>query len=60
MDELVRRYPAASRDARTVVTDASARYFGVEVTDRSLTPGGNPRLGATRYEDWLGRSVPRG
>jgi uncharacterized protein YbjT (DUF2867 family) len=60
MDELVRRYLTASRDARKVVTDASARYFGIEVNDRSLTPGSNPRLGTTRFDDWLRRSVPQG
>jgi uncharacterized protein YbjT (DUF2867 family) len=57
MDELVRRYLAASRDARTVVTDASARYFGIEVNDQSLTPNDNPHLGPTRFEVWLGRTT---
>jgi len=38
MDDLVRRYLSANRDARTVTTDAHARYFGTEVNDRSLTP----------------------
>lgn len=42
------------------MTDARALYFGAELNDRSLTPGKNPRLGATRFEDWLHRSVPRG
>ena len=57
MDELARRYLTATRDARTVVTDPNARYYGVEVNDRSLTPGDNPRIGPTRFEDWLSRSV---
>jgi uncharacterized protein YbjT (DUF2867 family) len=57
MDELVRRYLAASRDARTVVTDSSARYYGIEVNDRSLTPNDNPHLGPTRFEDWLDRAA---
>ncbi len=57
MDELVRRYLAATRDARTVTTDPHARYYGIEVNDRSLTPGDNPRLGPTRFEEWLRRSV---
>jgi uncharacterized protein YbjT (DUF2867 family) len=55
MDELVRRYLRATGDARTVATDPSARYYGIEVNDRSLTPGDNPRLGPTRFEDWLRR-----
>jgi hypothetical protein len=27
--------------------------------DQSLTPGKNPRLGAIRFEDWLGQSTAR-
>ena len=42
-----------NHDARTVVTDGRAPYFGIEVNDQSLTPGDNPRLGPTRFEDWL-------
>jgi uncharacterized protein YbjT (DUF2867 family) len=57
MDELVRRYLTATRDARTVTTDPKARYYGIEVNDQSLTPGDNPRLGPTRFEEWLRRSV---
>ncbi len=57
MDELVRRYLTATRDARTVVTDPDARYYGVAVNDRSLTPGDNPRIGPTRFEEWLRRSA---
>ena len=57
MDDLARRYLTATRDARTVTTDPSARYYGVEVNDQSLTPGDNPHLGPTRFEEWLSRSV---
>jgi len=60
MDELVRRFLSANRDARTVTTDAHALYFGIELNDQSLTPGDHPRLGPTRFEDWLSRSIPRG
>jgi uncharacterized protein YbjT (DUF2867 family) len=57
LDELVRRFLSAKRDARQVVADVHARYFGTELDDRSLTPGNNPRIGQTRFEDWLSRSV---
>lgn len=57
MDELIRKYLRAHGDGREVITDDSAGYFGTAVDDRSLTPGENPRLGPTRFEDWLGRSV---
>jgi uncharacterized protein YbjT (DUF2867 family) len=56
MDELVRRFLAATRDTRQVTTDAQARYFGAALDDRSLTPGAKPRLGRTRFEDWLSQS----
>ena len=57
LDELVRRFLRAKQDARQVVTDVHARYFGIDVNDRSLTPGDNPRIGPTRFDDWLSRSV---
>jgi uncharacterized protein YbjT (DUF2867 family) len=57
MDELVRRFLKAKRDPRKVTTDPKAGYFGTPVNDRSLTPGQRPRLGPTRFDDWLKRSV---
>jgi len=59
MDELVRRYLSANRDARKVTTDVQAGYFGTAVNDQSLIPGDHPRLGPTRFEDWLSRSIPQ-
>jgi uncharacterized protein YbjT (DUF2867 family) len=55
MDELIRRYLTAKRDARKVITDVHARYFGTEVNDHSLTPGDHPRIGPTRFADWLSK-----
>ncbi len=60
LDELVRRFLGANRDARKVTTDVHARYFGTELNDQSLTPGDKPRIGPTRFEDWLSRSTPQG
>ena len=60
LDELVGRFLSANRDARKVTTDVHARYFGIELNDHSLTPGENPRIGKTRFEDWLSRSIPQG
>ena len=57
LSELVARYLSATGDARQVIPDVLARYFGVELTDRSLTPGDNPRLGASHFDDWLSRSL---
>ena len=56
-DELVRQYLSATGDARKVVTDDKAGYFGIAVNDQSLVPGDNARLGPTHYEDWLKRST---
>lgn len=57
LDDFVRRYLHATKDPRTVIADARARYFGTELNDKSLTPGDNPRLGAIRFEDWLSSSL---
>ncbi len=58
MDDLARQFLRASQDSREVVTDPRAGYFGIAVNDQSLTPGDAPRIGPTRFEDWLSRSVP--
>jgi uncharacterized protein YbjT (DUF2867 family) len=58
-DELVRQFLSATGDARKVITDVHARYYGIEVNDQSLVPGDNPRLGPTRFEDWLSHSLPQ-
>ncbi|MGK9201712.1 SDR family oxidoreductase [Sinorhizobium meliloti] len=55
LDELVRRFLRQTEDPRKVLPDVHARYFGAVLDDQSLTPGKNPRLGAIRFEDWLGR-----
>jgi uncharacterized protein YbjT (DUF2867 family) len=56
LDKLVGRFLIATQDPREVVTDVHARYYGIELNDQSLTPGDNPRIGPTRFEDWLSRS----
>ena len=58
--EFVRRFLSATGDTRTVVADPRARYFGTALDDRGLNPGDHPRIGPTRFEDWLVRSVSRG
>jgi uncharacterized protein YbjT (DUF2867 family) len=56
-DDLVRQFLTATGDARTVITDPKALYYGISVNDQSLTPGDNPRLGPTRFADWLSRNA---
>jgi uncharacterized protein YbjT (DUF2867 family) len=57
MDELVRHFLSAHHDSRQVTTDDQALYYGVKVNDQSLTPGDHPRIGPTRFDDWLDRST---
>ena len=45
----------AKHDERKVVADPRARYFGTELTEESLIPGGNARIGHTRFEAWCSR-----
>ena len=59
MAEFVGRFLRASGDQRTVIGDRQARYFGTALDDRGLNPGNNPRIGTTRFEDWLNRSAAR-
>ena len=53
LDELIRRGLAAFKDPRVVVADPHARYYGIEVSERTLLPGDDARLGETRFETWL-------
>jgi uncharacterized protein YbjT (DUF2867 family) len=55
MDEAVARVLRADGDARTVVTDPHAQYFGTELNNESLVPDEGPRLTPTRFGDWLER-----
>ena len=56
-DELIRKRLRALNDSREVVADPQARYFGAELSERSIVPGDNAQLGKTRFEDWLGSSA---
>ena len=56
LDELVRRDLAARKDPREVISDPHARYYGIEVSERTLVPNDDARLGETRFEDWLNQS----
>jgi uncharacterized protein YbjT (DUF2867 family) len=60
LDELARKFLAARADKRQVIADVHARYFGSELNDRSLVAGDNPRIGPTRFHNWLSRSSAQG
>ena len=57
MDELVRRFLADRNDPRKVIADPHARYFGTELSERSLLPGDGAKIAATSFEDWLKESM---
>ena len=57
MDEFAKRFLAATRDPRTVTTDAHALYFATKLNDQSLVPGKNARLAPTHFEEWLNHST---
>lgn len=56
LDELVRRRLASLKDPREVIADPNARYSGAKISEKTLLPGNNARLGETRFEDWLRQS----
>ncbi len=53
LDELVQRRLASLNDPREVITDPNALYSGAKLSERTLLPGNNARLGETRFETWL-------
>jgi uncharacterized protein YbjT (DUF2867 family) len=53
LDELIRRDLAARKDPREVISDPHGRYFGIEVSERTLIPNDDARLGETRFEEWV-------
>ncbi len=60
IDEAVRRYLAATGDARRLVTDARAPYYGIQVSEGALLPDNAARLGTTPLDDWLGHLTHTG
>jgi len=55
-EEFIKRALTAKNDKRNVVGDLHARYFGTELSEESLIPGGGARLGQTRFDTWLSRA----
>lgn len=57
VDDLVRRRLVAMRDPREVIADPNARYGGAKISERTLLPGNNARLGDSTFEVWLKQSA---
>ena len=58
LDEPVRKVLEYDNDTRRVIADPQAPYFGVKVSETTLVPGPNPRLGSTRFDWWLTHVPP--
>jgi len=57
IDELVRRRLAALNDSREVIADPDALYSGAKISERTLVPDKNAKLGETSFETWLAQSA---
>jgi uncharacterized protein YbjT (DUF2867 family) len=57
LDELARRDLAARQDPREVISDPHARYYGIQVSERTLVPDKDARLGEALFEDWLNKDT---
>jgi len=53
IDELVRQRLASLKDPREVIVDPNALYSGAKLSERTLVPGSNARLGETSFKTWL-------
>jgi len=53
IDELVQRRLAHLGDPRQVIADPNALYSGAKISERTLLPGNDARLGETHFETWV-------
>jgi len=57
LDEFVRQGLAARNDPREVMADPHARYYGIEVKERTLIPEEGAKLGKIRFAEWLAETA---
>ncbi|MFN7932707.1 MAG: SDR family oxidoreductase [Bryobacteraceae bacterium] len=53
--EFAARWLKTKQDARQVIADNAARYFGALLEERSLVPLHESRTGTIRFEEWVRR-----
>ena len=53
LPDLIRTALIARGDTREVVADPAARYWGIQIEERTLFPGDGATLFDTRFEDWI-------
>jgi uncharacterized protein YbjT (DUF2867 family) len=54
--DLVKRFLIKTGDSLQVLADSNARYYGAVLNDQSLTPGADPHIGSTSFEEWFSTS----
>jgi uncharacterized protein YbjT (DUF2867 family) len=59
LDEVVGRVLSANHDARKVIADAHARYFGAELNDQSLLPSSSVLACGTQFDTGLSRATSK-
>jgi len=59
LDEFVRQDLTARKDPREVVADPHARYYGLELSERTLLPDDDAQLSETRFATWLTQSAAK-
>lgn len=60
LDELVEDTLRAHHDTRVVSADSKARYFGVELGERSLLPDSEARIANTYLKEWQSHVIGAG
>jgi uncharacterized protein YbjT (DUF2867 family) len=59
LPELIRTALEARGDSREVIADPNARYWGVDIDERTLVPADGAALFDIRFEDWLLETAAR-
>jgi len=57
LSDIATEVMTAYEDPRRIIADPRAPYFGVDLTDASILPGRDARIGALRFEDWLRQTL---
>jgi uncharacterized protein YbjT (DUF2867 family) len=57
LDEVATEIATAFEDGRQLVADIHARYFGAELSERSLLPGPSALIARGTFDDWLRQTL---
>ena len=52
-DDFIRQRLEPLNDPREVIADPKAKYFGTDLSERSIVPDDGAQLGQKRFKDWL-------